>query len=123
MHVEERNGHVIRKHIGYVRLDCKEAVDALNNVYAVLSPYLNHFVASRRVLEKIEVGGKWKKKYEKVAKTPYQRVLGNEHITEEVKNKLKREHEKLNPAVMKKEIDRLKTILYDIQKKHGTKGF
>jgi hypothetical protein len=123
MHVEERNGHIIRKYIGYIRLDCKEAVDALNDVYAVLCPYLNHFVASRRVIEKFEVNGKWKKKYEPVAKTPYQRVLENEHITNEVKEKLKTEHEKLNPLLMKKEIDRLKKILYDIQRKYGTTEF
>lgn len=123
MHVEERNGHIIRKYIGYTRLDCKEAVVALNNVYAVLCPYLNHFVASKRIVEKYEVDHKWKKRYEKVAKTPYQRVLENEHITEEVKEKLRREHEKLNPLVMKKEIDRLKKILYDEQRKHGTSEF
>ena len=119
MHVEERNGHIVRKWIGYARFDCKEAVSALNNVYAVLNPYLNHFVASRRLLEKYEVDGKWKKRYEKVAKTPYQRVLENEHVSKEIKEKLKAEHEKLNPAIMKKEIDRLKKILYETQKKYG----
>ena len=119
MHVEERNGHIVRKYIGYMRLDCREAVPALNAVYAVLCPYLNHFVASKRIIEKIEVNGKWKKKYEKVAQTPYQRVMGNEHISIDVKEKLRQEHEKLNPAVMKKEIDRLKKVLYDIQRKYG----
>jgi len=123
MHVEERNGHIVRKYIGYVRLDCKEAVDALNDVYSTLCPYLNHFVASRRVIEKFEVNGKWKKKYEPIGKTPYQRVLENEHIANEVKEKLKKEHEKLNPLIMKNEIDRLKKILYDVQRKHGTTEF
>lgn len=123
MHVEERNGHIIRKWIGYMRFDCIEAVDALNNVYAVLCPYLNHFVASRRLIEKYEINGKWKKKYEKVAKTPYQRVLESEHISDEVKEKLRQEHAKLNPLVMKREIDRLKKILYDTQRKHGTTEF
>ena len=70
-----------------------------------------------------EVDGKWKKKYEKITKTPYQRVLNNEHISNDVKEKLRTEHEKLNPAIMKKEIDRRKKILYDVQKKHGTKEF
>jgi hypothetical protein len=123
MHVEERNGHVIRKWIGYVRLDCREAVDALNDVYAVLCPYLNHFVASRRVIEKYEVDGKWKKKYEKVAKTPYQRALENEHITEEVKEKLRQEHATLNPLTMLHEIERRKKVLYTTQRKYGTTGF
>lgn len=123
MHVEERNGHIVRKWIGYVRLDCIEAVDALNDVYDVLCPYLNHFVASRRVIEKYEVEGKWKKKYEKVAKTPYQRVQENEHIAEEIKEKLRQEHATLNPLTMLKEIERLKKILYDVQRKYGTTGF
>lgn len=119
MHVEERNGHIIRKWIGYMRFDCKEAVSALNDVYAVLNPYLNHFVASRRVIEKYEVNGKWKKKYEKIAKTPYQRVLDHPDIGEDVKEKLRNVHSTLNPAVMKKEIDRLKAVLYDVQRKYG----
>jgi hypothetical protein len=123
MHVEERNGHIARKHIGYARLDCEEAVEALNKVYAVLCPYLNHFVTSKRIIEKFEVNGKWKKKYEKVAETPYRRVLKNEHIQEEVKEKLRQEHEKLNPLVMKREVDRLKKVLYDIQRKHGENEF
>ena len=121
--VEERNGHIVRKYIGYIKLDCQETVDALNDVYKILNPYLNHFVASKRILEKYEANGKWKKKYEKVAKTPYQRVLENEHISNEVKEKLKQEHEKLNPLIMKREVDRLKKILYDIQRKHGTSEF
>lgn len=123
MHVEERNGHVIRKWIGYMRLDDKETVDALNAVYAVLCLYLNHFVASRRLVEKYEVEGKWKKRYEKVAKTPYQRALESGHISEEVKEKLRQEHSKLNPLVMKTEIDRLKKVLYDTQRKHGPAEF
>lgn len=119
MHVEERNGHIVRKWIGYVRLDCSEAVSALNDVYAVLCPYLNHFIPSRRLIEKIEVNGKWKKKYEKVPKTPYQRVLEHPAIDEAVKEKLRQEHIKLNPLLMKREIERLKTILYDMQRKYG----
>ena len=121
--VEERNGHIVRKYIGYVRFDCPEVVDALNAVYEILNPYLNHFVASKRLLEKYEVNGKWKKKYEKIAKTPYQRVMENEHISAEVKEKLRKEHAKLNPLVMKREIDRLKKVLYDTQRKYGKSEF
>ena len=119
MHVEERNGHIVRKYIGYVRLDCPEAVSALNDVYAVLCPYLNHFIPSRRMIEKFEVNGKWKKRYEKTAKTPYQRVLEHPSIDEKIKEKLRQEHATLNPMVMKKEIDRLVAVLYDVQRKYG----
>ena len=122
-YVEERNGHIVRKEIGYMRFDCIEAVKALNDVYAVLCPYRNHFIASRRCLKKVKIGSKYVKKYEKIAKTPYQRVLENIHISEEIKGNLRAEHATLNPAVMRKEIDRLKKILYDVQRKHGTSHF
>ena len=121
-YIEERNGHIVRKYIGYIRLDCEEAVAALNDVYAVLCPYLNHFIPSRKCIEKVKVGSKYVKKYEKVAKTPYQRVLENEHISKEAKAKLRAEHALLNPLVMKKEIDRLRAILYDVQRKHGSQN-
>ena len=39
--VEERNGHVIRKWIGYARLEAEEVVAALNDCYDILTPYLN----------------------------------------------------------------------------------
>ena len=117
--VEERNGHIVRKYVGYIQLDCKEAVDALNNLYAVLCPYLNHFVASRRCTDKIRVGAKYVKKFEKIAKTPYQRVMESEHIGQGIKDKLQKEHAQLNPMIMKIEIDRLRDVLYETQKKFG----
>lgn len=119
-YVEERNGHVVRKYAGYARYDCPEAVQALNDLYAVLCPYLNHFIPSRKCLEKKKVGSKYVKRYEPVAKTPYQRVLENGHISDETKEKLRQEHARLNPLVMKKEVARLSAVLYDVQKKHGS---
>lgn len=119
MYIEERNGHVIRKYIGYVRLDCKEAVEALNNIYAIPCPYLNHFIPSRKCVEKTRIGSRYVKKYEKIAKTPYQRMIEDDNVSEETKERLRIEHAQLNPLIMKKEIDRLTDILYDIQRKHG----
>lgn len=117
--VEERNGHVVRAYIGYERLDVPRTVDALNDLYDVLTPYLNHFIASRRIISKERVGARWKVTREKVAKTPYQRVLERNDVTDDVKNKLRAEHSKLSPAVMKKEIDRLTKRVHDIQRRYG----
>lgn len=117
--VEERNGHVVRAYVGYERFDVKETVDALNDLYDVLTPYLNHFIASRRIVSKERVGAKWKVTREKVAKTPYQRVLDRSDVSNEVKNKLRAEHATLNPATMKKEIDRLTKRVHDIQRRYG----
>lgn len=117
--VEERNGHVVRRWVGYARLDVKDAVDALNTVYDVLNPYINHFIASRRIISKKRIGSKWKIAREKKALTPYQRVLQRNDVSETVKKKLKQEHRKFNPLILKREIDlRLKKV-FDIQERHG----
>jgi hypothetical protein len=117
--VEERNGHVVRAYVGYERLDMQKTVDALNELYDVLTPYLNHFIASRRIVSKERIGARWKVTREKVAKTPYRRVLERDDVSEEVKEKLRTAHAFLNPAKMKKEVDRFSKRVHDIQQRYG----
>jgi len=69
MCVEERNGHVIRKKVGYIRIDQKESVDALNKYYETLCLFHNHFIAVRRTKEKIRIGSHYQRKFE-LAETP-----------------------------------------------------
>ena len=116
MYVEERNGHIVRKYLGYIRLDQKELVSIVNELYAVLELYLNHFQTVRRTLTKERVGAKYRRTYEKVPKTPYQRMLEHKDVSEEVKEKLREEHAKLNPLILKKEIDRITTKLLKARK-------
>ena len=117
--VEERNGHVVRAYVGYERLDVRETVDGLNDLYDVLTPYLNHFIANRRIVSKERIGAKWKITREKIAKTPYLRVLERNDVSKDVKDKLRKEHFHLSPAKMKERIDRLSKRVHDIQHKHG----
>lgn len=119
MYVEERNGHVIRKTIGYITLNCREAVDALNDVYDILTPYRFHFVAVRRMVEKEKLSSRYRRVYEKKAMTPYQRILAHRDVSEEVKEKLREAHAKLNPRVLRNEIARRVSRLYDVQKRFG----
>lgn len=119
MYVEERNGHVIRKEVGYIRLDCEEAVETLNAFYDIMTPYLLHFVAVRRTEKKEKVGSKYIRYYEKIAKTPYHRILEHAAVHENVKAKLRAEHETLNPLILHQEMEwRLKAV-YDTEKRYG----
>lgn len=118
MYVEERNGHVVRKYLGYRRFDCPQVVPLMNDFYRVLGLYLNHFKAVRRQLSKERVGSKYVRKYEKVAKTPYQRVLEHPAIDDMVKAKLMREHATLNPLILKREMDRHLEVLNNQQSRH-----
>jgi hypothetical protein len=118
--VEERNGHVVRRYVGYARLDRSEYVDVLNSVYDVLTPYLNHFIASRRTLSKERIGSKWKIARERIAMTPYQRVLARHDVTGDVKEKLRKEHDGMSPLLLKQEIDRRLRLLFTTFQRHAS---
>lgn len=120
MYVEERNGHVVRKFVGYMKLDCPEAVIALNELYDVLTPYLMHFVAVRRLTDKLKIKSKYIRQYEKKAKTPYVRILEHPAIAKDVKTQLRQKHAKLNPLTLKLEIDRRIQRVYNVQKRYGS---
>jgi transposase InsO family protein len=116
--VEERNGHVVRKYLGTIRLDAKECIDALNELYDILTPYLNHWVAVRRSYKDED-----KKKREKTSATPYARMLLRTDVSESVKEKLRVEHAALNPLTMKVEIDKRHRRVINLQKRFGTTLF
>jgi len=119
MCVEERNGHVVRKHIGYIRIDCQEAVDALNEYYDALCLFNNHFISVRRTKEKIRVGARYKRKFEP-AKTPYQLVMESDEISDEQKMKLKEIHESSNMFELEERMKKSLEKVHDIQmKKRG----
>lgn len=118
--VEERNGHVIRRWVGYARLDAPEVVEALNAVYDVLTPYLNHFVASKRIVSKERYGSQWRIIREHTAKTPYQRILERTDVAPLVKAQLIAEHEQLNPLQLKQEIDHRLELMFTVHRQHGT---
>jgi len=117
-YVEERNGHIVRAYVGYTRLDVPEVVGALNDLYDVLTPYLNHFIASRRVVSKERIGARWKITREKVSKTPYARILERADVTDDVKARLRKEHAQLNPLMLKRKIDRRLRKVFAIQKRY-----
>jgi hypothetical protein len=117
--VEERNGHVVRTYVGWQRLEVREAVSALNALYGVLTPYLNHFVASRRIVAKERIGARWKVTRETVAKTPYQRVLERDDVSEVVKDALRKVHATLDPKATLADIDRCTKRVFVIHKRHA----
>lgn len=117
-YVEQKNGHVIRRFMGYTRLDTPKVVPLVNEMYVILETYLNHFVPSRKCLSKIRVGARYKRTYDQ-AQTPYRRVLAHPAISDEIKEKLKFQHEQLNPLLLKQQVDRLTMQIFKIQRQNG----
>jgi hypothetical protein len=118
MYVEERNGHVVRKYLGYTRFDCPDCVPLINKLFDVLELYLNHFHAVKRQIKRERVGAKYVRTFEKVAKTPYQRLIAHPHVSEEDKEAARLIHETLNPLRLKRKIDTLLKDIYQQQSRH-----
>ncbi|MBI3627116.1 hypothetical protein HY224_03655 [Candidatus Uhrbacteria bacterium] len=122
MFVEERNGHVVRKYLGWQRLDADPGIIGLiNQYYDVLDPYLNHFQAVRRTLSKDRIGSKYRRTFEKTAKTPYQRLIEHPEISPAVKQLAISAHKQLNPFLLKRKLDTLKDKIFHYQKTRTTK--
>ncbi len=105
-HVEEKNGSIVRKLIGYDRYEGRHAWHALAEVYAVLRLYVNFFQLSMKLISKERRGAKVHKSYDK-AQTPYQRLMSCTHINQEIKNQLRNQYERLNPVILLENLKKL----------------
>jgi hypothetical protein len=117
--VEERNGHIVRTYLGWMRFDVQGVVPALNDLYDTLDCYENHFRANRRIVKKERIGARWKVTREKRAQTPYERVLLRTDVSPEVKERLRTEHATLDPYILLREIDRRRSLVFAIQRRQG----
>lgn len=113
--IEERNGHIVRKWIGYDRFDTDAHVGALNAVYEKLDLYLNHFQAVRRCVKRERVGARYVRVYD-IPQTPYARALAHKKISKLDKEKLHALHATLNPVTLLKEIATLKEALFNVNR-------
>lgn len=111
-HIEQKNWTTIRKNFGYTRIETKEKADQMNKLYkGPLRDYINFFLPSMKCTERERVGSRIIKKYD-VAKTPYQRIIGSNDTPIDVKKILTERYSELNPIALRKEIDRIKKILF-----------
>jgi hypothetical protein len=110
-HVEEKNGSVVRRLVGYDRYQGFEAWEALAQLYCVLRKYVNFFQPSLKLLEKERRGAKVLKKYD-LAKTPFQRVLLSVHIGQATKDLLTQEYEGLDPVDLLSQMETLQDQLW-----------
>jgi hypothetical protein len=108
-YIEQRNGHIARRWFGYSRFENIRLLPRIQKFYARICLYHNHFIPQRLCVgTKTLPNGKYVKIYEKVGITPYQRLLADDRVKAEVKDKLQIEHEKLNPKWLHRELDKEK---------------
>ena len=116
MFVEERNGHVIRKYLGWERRDVMAVVPLVNELCDTVALYTNHWKAVRRMVKKERVGSKYVRTYERQPLTPYARVMAHVGVTGTDKEKLRAIHETLNPLLLLQKIATLKKKIYELTK-------
>jgi hypothetical protein len=112
-HVEQKNWHIIRRHIGYDRYEGSEAVKLLNEYYSILRLYSNFFSPQTKLISRARDGSRVVKRYEK-PETPYRRVLRSEYVTDEEKARLTELFMTLNPAELQRKMVRINAQLQKI---------
>lgn len=114
-HVEQKNGHRVRRLFGFGRFDVQEAVEAMNEVARLQSLYDNLFRPTLKLQSKTQAGHKYRKKFEREAKTPAQRVLDNPGTSEECKRRVRSLLEDNDPMTLLRRIwaakDRMRRIM------------
>jgi hypothetical protein len=103
-HIEQKNYTVVRKALGYVRIESDEAISLMNELYA--GPwrlFVNFFQPTMKCVEKKRIGSRYVRKYD-TPQTPYQRAVADKRIDP---HQLTALHETLNPLVLRREIDTL----------------
>lgn len=120
-HVEQKNYTHVRHLFGYYRIENRAVVELMNDVYRNECSLLrNYFYPTIKLIDKERINAKIKKRFEKVPKTPYQRVMESSLVDQTSKDKLTVIYKTLNPFELKKSMERkLKNIfaMIDLQLK------
>jgi hypothetical protein len=95
--VEQKNGAVVRRTVGYRRYEGLEAAAALARLYTALRLFVNFFQPSFKLAGKVRDGAKVKKKYHPPA-TPYQRLMADTRTSEEVRRQVTAIQATLDPV-------------------------
>jgi len=101
--VEQKNGAIVRKLIGYGRLQGLAATAALRRVYEAARWYINFFQPSFKLKSKHRQGARVRKTYE-LPETPYRRLVTREDVPAEMKEMLNHKMESLDPVMLLKHI-------------------
>jgi len=108
--VEQKNGAVVRRLVGYRRLEGWPAAEALSRLYSASRLFVNFFQPSFKLAEKTRDGAHIRKRYHP-PQTPCQRLLASDAVPEEVKARLRETGAKLDPLRLLEDIRRMQSHL------------
>lgn len=111
--VEQKNGQVVRRLVGYDRYSSRAALDTLNRLYGLLRWYGNFFQPAMQLQQKTRQGAKVRKRYD-TAKTPYQRLLDSGALSDAAQAQLAAIYRGLNPIKLLRQIHATQERLWAI---------
>ncbi len=94
--IEQKNGAVVRRFVGYQRYSGVAAGQCLARLYQSVRLFVNYFQPSMKLRTKVREGARVKKSYHKPA-TPCERMLSHAAVSEAVKERLRSEQGQLDP--------------------------
>lgn len=115
--VEQKNGFVVRRLVGYDRYASRAASLTLQRLYALLRLQLNFFRPVRKLLSKQRVGSKVLKRYD-AARTPYQRLLASGILSGAQRQALERQFLAINPVALTRQITQTLETLWTLGESH-----
>ena len=101
--VEQKNGAVVRRLMGYGRFDGVETARVMGRLYAAARLYVNFFQPSFKLKEKRREGAKVIKRYHEPS-TPYERALAHPMVAKAVNERLRAQYRTLDPVALLAEI-------------------
>src|ERR1043166_5541704 len=112
--IEQKNGAVIRRMVGYGRLEGTQTTAVLNKLYTSARLFVNFFQPSFKLLSKTREGAKVIKKYHPPA-TPCERLLERVDVSEECKEQLRQTLATLDPVRLLSEIREAQRVLAQLE--------
>jgi len=111
--VEQKNGAIVRRLVGYGRLSGLAATYALAELYAAARLYISFFQLSFKLKGKMREGARVRKKYHPPA-TPCDRLLASTSVTEDVKAGLRKHFGELDPVRLLRDMRTAQQVLNEM---------
>jgi hypothetical protein len=108
--VEQKNGAVVRRLVGYGRLEGIAAGEALSRLYSASRLFVNFFQPSFKLAEKKRVGARVSKRYH-APETPCARLLACDAVDEATKERLRAILATLDPLRL---LDEIRTVQHHL---------
>jgi len=118
-YVEQKNGNVVRRLVGYDRYASKAAFECLGRIYDLSRLYINFFQPTMKLISKTRHGARVHKVYD-IAQTPYRRLVPSGVLTKAKQTELAVTYHGLNPVLLLRQINGNLEKLWQLAERPGS---